>query len=207
MVPVGPMTDDEDLQLNTLHRFAKHSDKLILEEHGHCEVPAGCGGVILTWRNPEIAQPLLLHVASPGRCRVAVDGERMHSGRLELAFGIRTLVFHIAEIGDGPRAFAAVTRVDLRRGYEPGPIVPGSPTRVDGSWQATTTDPAEHGQDTDWQPLTTSGEAIEIPDSHSWTYNRVTELGASVIALPADVDEVWLRRSFEVTRALARAES
>jgi hypothetical protein len=31
---------DRDLKLNSLSRYSKESPLLILEEHGHCEVPA-----------------------------------------------------------------------------------------------------------------------------------------------------------------------
>jgi hypothetical protein len=43
--------------LNSLDRFRKHPGQLVLEEHGHCEVPAGCGGVVLRWRNPNPSPP------------------------------------------------------------------------------------------------------------------------------------------------------
>ena len=43
------MADEQ--QLNSLSRFRKQPGRLVLEEHGHCEVPAG-GGVVLRRRNP-----------------------------------------------------------------------------------------------------------------------------------------------------------
>ena len=48
------MADEQ--RLNSVDRFRKKSERLVLEEHGHCEVPAGCGGVVLRWRTePEAA--------------------------------------------------------------------------------------------------------------------------------------------------------
>ena len=32
-----------ELKLNTLGRYGKNASHLVLEEHSHCEVPAGCG--------------------------------------------------------------------------------------------------------------------------------------------------------------------
>jgi hypothetical protein len=37
----------KDLRLNSLSRYTKRSPEYVLEEHSHCEVPAGCGGVVL----------------------------------------------------------------------------------------------------------------------------------------------------------------
>ena len=51
------MTDDDDLRVNTLHRFAKHSPTLILHEYSSCEVPAGCGGVVMRWIAPDQDAP------------------------------------------------------------------------------------------------------------------------------------------------------
>ena len=44
--------DKPDLRLNELERFRKTSSRLALEAHSHCEVPAGCGGVVLRWTRP-----------------------------------------------------------------------------------------------------------------------------------------------------------
>jgi hypothetical protein len=44
---------DKDLKLNSLSRFSKQSSRFILEIYSGCEVPAGCGGVVLRWRSPD----------------------------------------------------------------------------------------------------------------------------------------------------------
>jgi hypothetical protein len=46
------MPDSDDLRLNELQRYRKTSGRLALKVHSHCEVPAGCGGVVLRWRRP-----------------------------------------------------------------------------------------------------------------------------------------------------------
>ena len=137
------MSDDDDLRLNTLHRFAKHSANLVLEEHGHCEVPAGCGGVIFSWRNPSVATAALLFVGSPGRTRVFVDGVEARSSRVELPFGRRVLAFHITAIGERARVFAAAARLDPgpQPGQALGPAVPSALSAADGTWRATTSEP------------------------------------------------------------------
>ena len=214
------MIDDDDLHVNTLHRFAKHSDKLVLEEHSHCEVPAGCGGVLIRWRNPDVSVPVILYLAGPGRCHVYVDGTLMHSGRMELVFGTRTLLFHITQIGeqgapeddtdqaDGPRLFAAVARrADLHQGHEPGPLVPGLQTTDDGSWLVTVTNPASAAASPgDWRPLLTADESAAIPESHRWAFQRAREHGAGTLVLPADSDELWVQKTVIIEPTAAGGE-
>ena len=80
------MADDE-LRLNTVERFSKHSTRLVLEEHGHCEVPAGCGGVVLQWRDPQAGLPVIVGlIGSVGRGEVFVDGEALSQQRVVLSY-------------------------------------------------------------------------------------------------------------------------
>jgi hypothetical protein len=51
---------DHKLKLNGLSRYTKQSPRLVLEEYSHCEVPAGYGGVVLRWRNPDQPLPMLV---------------------------------------------------------------------------------------------------------------------------------------------------
>ncbi len=53
------MAESDELKLNTIGRFVKRSPCLALEQHNHCEVPAGCGGVVLRWFNPSRGIPIL----------------------------------------------------------------------------------------------------------------------------------------------------
>ena len=66
-----------DKKLNSLERFRKQSPRLVLEEHSHCEVPAGCGGVVLRWRNPLAGLPLLVHFYAPGKSTLYLDGREV----------------------------------------------------------------------------------------------------------------------------------
>ena len=50
-------------QLNSLERFRKRSPRLLLEQYDSCEVPAGCGGVVLRWRDPHAARPVVVSAA------------------------------------------------------------------------------------------------------------------------------------------------
>jgi len=68
--------DDPDLAINTLYRFAKQPTKLVLHEYSHCEVPAGCGGVILRWIDPHEGEPCTVMIGG-ALGRVWLDGKEL----------------------------------------------------------------------------------------------------------------------------------
>src|SRR5262249_6025263 len=89
----GDPVDERELKLNSLARYSKTSPLFILEEHGHCEVPAGCGGVVLRWRNPQRGVPVTMWLYAGGGCRVYLDGKVTTSGRPVVPFGEHVLAF------------------------------------------------------------------------------------------------------------------
>jgi hypothetical protein len=91
--------DDEELRLNTLHRFVKYSRALVLEEYSHCEVPAGCGGVVLRWTDPREGRSALLNAWTFGKTTVELDGKLVESSRVTLENGSHTLVVRVTELG------------------------------------------------------------------------------------------------------------
>ncbi|MCA9573543.1 MAG: hypothetical protein KC656_37160, partial [Myxococcales bacterium] len=95
--------DSEALRLNTLNRFRKHSPRLLLEEYSHCEVPAGCGGVVLRWIDPQTALPMLARTVAPeGRDpELFVDGRALSSARFDLSPGPHALAIDMGLGGAG----------------------------------------------------------------------------------------------------------
>ena len=87
----------EKQELNSLNRFRKQSAKLVLEEHGHCEVPAGCGGVILRWRNPQLSRNVRVYCFAPDKAKLFMDGEELKSGLTDLAIGPHLLCAEIVD--------------------------------------------------------------------------------------------------------------
>jgi hypothetical protein len=88
--------DDEDLRINTLHRFAKHSPTLVLHEYSHCEVPAGCGGVVLRWIDPSEGVPAQVRLTAPGaRGALWLDGTKLASALFQLRSGVRVFALHL----------------------------------------------------------------------------------------------------------------
>src|SRR5262245_59385715 len=110
-----------DQKLNSLDRFRKQSDRLVLEEHSHCEVPAGCGGVVLRWRNPFAALPLLVYLYSPGKTELSLDGTPVVRTGNDVAPGEHLFAFVLEDAdlsGDQqrrPRVAACPLAQPLRR--------------------------------------------------------------------------------------------
>ena len=95
------MADEQ--RLNSVERFRKQPGRLVLEEHSHCEVPAGCGGVVLRWRNPNSPLPVTVSLYTPVRAACFIDGNPLQTGK--------------AYLTPGPHALAvAVEGVDLSAG-------------------------------------------------------------------------------------------
>jgi len=100
---------ERELKLNSLGRYGKGGgSRLVLEEHGHCEVPAGCGGAVLRWRNPNSGLLFLLH--GFGNDEILLDGVSPSSARLLVPFGEHVLSLAVTELvlGDVVLGFAAI---------------------------------------------------------------------------------------------------
>jgi hypothetical protein len=129
------MSDQQ--QLNSLERFRKHPGRLVLEEHGHCEVPAGCGGVVLRWRNPRTTVPLTVHCYNAGQGTWLLDGAEV-SGRMDLPPGRQVAACALGQVdrSAGLIPFAAAYEPPERAA--PAEVVE-RPLKVlsadDGSWE------------------------------------------------------------------------
>src|SRR5689334_12283743 len=132
---------DRDLKLNSLSRYAKQSPHLILEEYGHCEVPAGCGGVVLRWRNPDAGLPIPVRLYAAGECRAYLDGAPFTEGRPTLAFGEHLLALEIS--GIDPRYLVLLFSAIYEEKEQRDPVRRSRPTgerarilsAADGTWK------------------------------------------------------------------------
>jgi hypothetical protein len=127
-------------RLNSLDRFRKRPGRLVLEEHGHCEVPAGCGGVVLRWRNPAAAVPVTVHLYTPVKATCWIDGAEPQTSRVDLAPGPHAVAFALEQVdllADYLLLFAAVHDPKERRDQPAD--VSERPVKVltaaDGTWK------------------------------------------------------------------------
>jgi hypothetical protein len=97
-------------QMNSLDRFRKDPGRLVLEEHGNCEVPAGCGGVVLRWRMPRAALSIVFWCYHPGEGTWWLHGNSLPTSRVDLLPGQHVLGCSLSgvDLSKGVLLFAAV---------------------------------------------------------------------------------------------------
>ncbi len=201
----------EEPEVNSLARFKKKSERLELESYSHCEVPAGCGGVVFRWRRGDRPIELLLHLFSPYEPRVWVDGEELASSRIDLAAGDHVLALHFPDADLSATLFMLAAQVprkarrEERRAFR---TLPG------GAWQYRLTEPPEGwsgdsagvwqsfapGRGDGWQRLM-PGPAMPQPTAHGparWRHHACTSAGAGPLAVPGGTGRgpVWVRYAF-----------
>jgi hypothetical protein len=185
---------DRELELNSLDRYVKSSPRYVLEEHSHCEVPAGCGGVVLRWRDRFTSIPVELAVAVAGEAEVEVrvDNEKPPSIRPLLPPGRHVLM---VAVEPGSTMLAWVTSPDVEGPllWTPGPA---------GAWRFTTDEPAPAAwTDPD---LDVSSWPVAVPAAvpeetgTRYSVRRLTDKGAGAVAAPDAVPAVWYRGVFDV---------
>jgi hypothetical protein len=195
-------------QLNSLDRFRKQPGRLVLEAHGSCEAPAGCGGVVLRWRNPQAALPITFYVYAPVAAKCLLDGAALQTARNDLAPGKHVLTFALENVNlaAGLLLCAAVHDPKLYRTLLPADMGEGPlkiVTAEDGTWKYTLDEPPG-----DWAALTLDDHAFpalnKVPtpplgprDPGAHLCQRCTKLGAVCLGLPPAGDPArasWWQR-------------
>ncbi len=211
----------DDLNLNSISRFSKRSPRLHLEEHGHCEVPAGCGGVVLRWYNPATGVPILLKaywptaptavllngiapvsmrpLVPPGRVVLAIHFEststpRHHWGRAR-STGQALLMLAISRPESGSHDMTDQSLFVAR-------------SAPDGSWRFSVTPPPDAWvlpafDDSAWPELV--GRPLDPPKEDDYrqsdAFRSLTELGARPVGLPLPrTGPAWVRKVFRLER-------
>ncbi len=198
--PMDDKKEEDLLRINSVDRFSKKSAKLILEEHGHCEVPAGCGGVVLRWINPEQSLPILLRMYTRVDASVYIDGETIASSSPLIAKGRHVLAIILSPVArDGEAAF-------LFAAIDKKTSVPIVLSVIDGTWKFTSATPPDQRwmnvgfDDSSWQGLTSIPLRKPDPraDEGSFAYEEIANAGGQVIGVQTYGETVFVRREFEV---------
>jgi hypothetical protein len=182
-------------RLNSVERFRKKPERLVLEEHSHCEVPAGCGGVVLRWRNPTAVLPVTVHLYTPVKAICLLDGRKPETMRIDLAPGTHVVAVHIWDV-DLSAGLVMFSATHDPKGYQdqlPAGVVE-RPMKVvsaaDGTWKFTLVAPPD-----DWAALAFDDGAwaalVRIPtpnlergDHGSYQARACADQGAACLGLP-----------------------
>jgi hypothetical protein len=195
-------------KLNSLDRFRKQPGRLVLEAHGSCEVPAGCGGAVLRWRNPQTALPVTFYVYTPVPAKFLLDGAALPTARHDLAPGKHVVAFALENVNlaAGLLLFAAVHDPKVYRTLLPAEADEGPLTVVtaeDGTWKYTLDEPSA-----DWGAPSFDDHSlaslVKVPtpqlapgDPGAYLGRRCTELGAVCLGFPSVADPTpssWWQR-------------
>jgi hypothetical protein len=209
----------DDLNLNSISRFSKHSLRLHLEEHGHCEVPAGCGGVVLRWYNPAKATSILLKAYWPtAPAALFLNGIAPVSMRPLVPPGRVVLTIHLDSTGTLARRrrwwrtksinqallMLAVSRPESGSYSMTDKSLFVARSLPDGSWRFSVTPPPDAWvlptfDDGGWPELVK--QPLDPPKEDDYWKNDVfsslTKFGARPIGLPVShTGPVWVRKVF-----------
>ncbi|MFD0856114.1 hypothetical protein ACFQ07_28000 [Actinomadura adrarensis] len=204
--------DERELKLNSLSRYSKSSPMYVLEEYGHCEIPAGCGGVVLRWRNPREGVPLQMSLYRNGDGETFLDGEPPSSSMPLVPFGEHMLAFEVtlADPAYMVLAFAALFPSRFAATRRTGPDEPQVSvlSAADGTWKFTSREPADDTwkrtgfDDSSWSPMA-ANEELQPPedpdrDMARYRFQAVQRQGGTGLGIPEPAARIWIRKPFEL---------
>jgi hypothetical protein len=188
---------DRDLRLNGLF---KQSSRLVLEEHSHCEVPAGCGGVVLRWRLRSLI-PLNLFVQATCKLGFFIDAALPDTGRPLLTPGSHQLALQLTEVPPSGANFVLAGIIDLedlpgRQRHRLAPLL----SREDGTWLCSSEELIGSGwmrrdfDDSAWTAMSAASMPAEEADRYQC--RQALEAGATPLGTPAPQSTLYVRKKF-----------
>jgi hypothetical protein len=201
-----------DLKLNSLGRYTKNSTGLVLEVHGHCEVPAGCGGAVLRWRNPDTGLVFLIRVYANGPYEFWIDGAKPSSGRPVISYGNHAIAMAVSELTPGSVAIAVAVIHDEDSFHHPRTSQPsGRKVEIlstpDGTWRYTTTPPSDAAwmdpafDDSSWTVMASfQAPAFGEKDMRRYRLRSVLETGATCLGITGPSPVAWIRKAFTIVK-------
>jgi hypothetical protein len=203
---------DRDLKLNSLGRYGKSNSRLVLEQHSHCEVPAGCGGVVLRWRNPNSGLLFILHLFGSGKGTILLDGKALTSARPLISFGEHVLSLAVTDIVPGSvvLGFAGIhdeSQLGFPRVSQPSGLKISILSAADGSWKYVTSEPKEDAwrrpgfDDSHWRVMTAcEPPSFDKQDMQKYRLETILKLGATCLGIEDQGSRVWIRKSLTISR-------
>jgi hypothetical protein len=182
----------------------------VLEEHGGCEIPAGCGGVILRWYDPAAEVSASVWIVTAAGAEAFLDGRPLHDGRPALSAGRHVIALKAPRPDPGGFVIAltvwgGASSKNVSREVKSHLNV----VSVAGpAWRFTTAAPPagwlEPGfDDRAWSPMIAArcprpGEGLE-----PYPIRYVHAHGGEEIGVPVD-GPVWVRHEFAVIPGAVR---
>jgi hypothetical protein len=216
---------DPELKLNALARYSKRSPHLVLEEYSHCEVPAGCGGVVLRWRNPDEPIPMVVRsFADNGRWEYqGLDGtDTLFDAKLLITYGTHAFTLIVRDID--PKFAVALLVGKLDEQYARILRPQGDTTILsvpDGTWRYTLEPPQGDAwqqpdfDDQAWLPLVRKRIIARSKYRREWT-KELTDQGAQglgvdtkaalvrqmrkAVGAGAPLPAIYIRKTFTLTK-------
>lgn len=181
-------TVDRDLKLNSIDRYTKSSPRFLLEEHSHCEVPAGCGGAVLRWRDPRHEVPVLMKIAVLGGKSqgVLVDGTPPRTSRDLYPPGRHEVMIDLAAADDATAQLLFLARAG---DAEEAPLLAVTGA---GTWQWTDLDDSAAA----WLDLVPG--TLDADQEQQWAVRRLREGGAEPLTTPTRVARLRVRAAFDL---------
>lgn len=201
---------ERELRVNELAGKSTQDSRLLLEVHSHCEVPAGCGGFVLRWRNPETGMPVRLWFLSQGTCELFLDGAQLIAGRPIFPFGRHLLAMRFSGFTAGQGLFMFAARFCPTQKLNED--VPANPRQIllsqaDGSWRYCAADQSGDAwrlldfDDSRWTPLVHRPIARPADNDYSRRrqYETLMKMAAEPLGSAQPADTVCVRRVINIT--------
>jgi hypothetical protein len=195
---------DRELELNSIDRYVKSSPAFVLEEHSHCEVPAGCGGVVLRWRNPATSVPVRLQVwvgGTGGSCRALLDGAPPASARPLVAPGRHAVLLRVEPGSEATTQVLFRAAVQVHNSREDG-------EQLSLDWRWTDVEPPPDAaarvgfDDAGWSEPAPG----ELPEetAKAYTPRSLLRAGAELMVVASAGRPFWMRAEFDVPEGSGR---
>ena len=198
----------DEIDINSVERFSKQSKKLILEELNRCEVPAGCGGVVLRWLSLEHGLSVGFRIRHfDAESQVYCNGQYLPNCCTNLPFSPGVLAIHIEKRVDDFDWFSVVANhTSYTREAQHGETIPELSLSDDGTWKFTTEPPTENWteiefNDSSWETMEEAKSNFDsVPENREWLFRRLNEDNTPRLSIPRA--EVWIRKHFDLTTYL-----
>jgi|LNFM01.1.fsa_nt_gb hypothetical protein len=196
------MADKRELRINTLDRYLKTSDRLLLQTYTSCEVPLGCGGAIHRWIDPAQSLPMVLFRDFGDRkATVFLDGVECSNPRVDVTPGkhVLSIEFESSPLSLSLRLLLAYENKS-NAAEKPDPKrSPVLASKDDGRWYGTTTPPRGAWQ-TAAEPVEgwVALRAFAKPTRAKQAYLDRRIDSAASIGLSTNPGMAWVRRVFSL---------